>query len=145
VEALGAALAEEFSGKGANFILGPSINVHRVARNGRNFEYLSGEDPYLGEILTKAYVEGVQNGGIGCVAKHFVFNQQETNRQTESSVVDNRTAHELYVVFEREAREICDHFTLSCLNYIRRISLTSLTNTVRKSLEKINARRRTCL
>ena len=106
VEALGAALAEEFSEKGANFILGPSINVHRVARNGRNFEYLSGEDPYLGEILTKAYVEGVQNGGIGCVAKHFVFNQQETNRQTESSVVDNRTAHELCVVFERDARVV---------------------------------------
>ena len=118
VEALGSALAEEFAGKGANFILGPSINVHRVARNGRNFEYLSGEDPYvgtnsnvrifliqitmikhnryLGEILTKAYIEGVQSGGVGCVAKHFVFNQQETNRQTESSVVDDRTAHELY-------------------------------------------------
>jgi len=29
-------------------ITGPSVNVHRVARNGRNFEYLSGEDPYLG-------------------------------------------------------------------------------------------------
>jgi len=70
--------------------------VHRVARNGRNFEYLSGEDPYLGEVLTRAYVEGVQSRGVGCVAKHFVFNQQETNRQTESSVVDERTAHELY-------------------------------------------------
>lgn len=41
------ALGAEFKAKGANTILGPSINVHRVARNGRNFEYLSGEDPYL--------------------------------------------------------------------------------------------------
>ena len=39
-----AALGAEFAAKGANTILGPSINVHRVARNGRNFEYLSGED-----------------------------------------------------------------------------------------------------
>lgn len=31
-------------GKGANVILGPSVNVHRGAANGRNFEYLSGED-----------------------------------------------------------------------------------------------------
>ena len=38
-------LGAEFAGKGANMILGPSINVHRVARGGRNFEYLSGEVP----------------------------------------------------------------------------------------------------
>ena len=31
-------------GKGANVVLGPSVNVHRGAANGRNFEYLSGED-----------------------------------------------------------------------------------------------------
>jgi beta-glucosidase len=31
-------LGAEFAGKGANVILGPSVNVHRVARNGRNFE-----------------------------------------------------------------------------------------------------------
>ncbi len=41
VNKFGVALGEEFAGKGANTILGPSINVHRVARNGRNFEYLS--------------------------------------------------------------------------------------------------------
>ena len=35
------ALGAEFAGKGANMILGPSINVHRVAKGGRNFEYLS--------------------------------------------------------------------------------------------------------
>ena len=47
-------------GKGANVILGPSVNVHRVAQNGRNFEYLSGEDPHLGYRLTSAYVRAVQ-------------------------------------------------------------------------------------
>ena len=57
VQRFGAALGAEFSGKGANTILGPSVNVHRVARNGRNFEYLSGEDPYLGSRLVPAYVQ----------------------------------------------------------------------------------------
>ena len=60
VRQFAAALGAEFSGKGANAILGPSVNVHRVARNGRNFEYLSGEDPYLGAQLVPAYVQGVQ-------------------------------------------------------------------------------------
>ena len=114
------ALGAEFAGKGAQVILGPSINVHRVARGGRNFEYLSGEDPYLGAAMTGEYVRGVQEMGVATVTKHFVFNSapirardfclcrpgavltptawtdQETNRDSESSVVDDKTAWELY-------------------------------------------------
>ncbi|CAE8583990.1 unnamed protein product [Polarella glacialis] len=90
------ALGEEFAGKGANAILGPSVNVHRVARNGRNFEYISGEDPHLGAKLTTAYVEGVQSQGVFAVVKHFAFNEQETNRNTQSSNVDQKTAWNLY-------------------------------------------------
>ena len=90
------ALGAEFAAKGANVILGPSINVHRVARNGRNFEYLSGESPYLGARLTERYVHGVQSNGIMSVAKHFAFNNQETDRTTEVSIVDAKTRWEVY-------------------------------------------------
>jgi len=90
------ALGREFAGKGANGILGPSVEVHRVAANGRNFEYLSGEDPYLGAKLTTSYVKGVQSQGVFAVVKHFVFNHQETNRGEQDSVVDDKTAWELY-------------------------------------------------
>jgi len=114
----GVALAEEFSSKGANAILGPSINVHRVARNGRNFEYLSGEDPYLGARLADAYVRGVQSGGVAAVMKHFVFNSQETNRHTESSVVDDRTAHEIYYPPFRSAVEAGVTATMCSYNFI---------------------------
>lgn len=96
VHSFGIALGEEFAAKGANAILGPSINVHRVARNGRNFEYISGEDPYLGARLTEAYVLGVQSRGVMAVLKHWVFNSQETHRTSESSVVDSKTSWELY-------------------------------------------------
>eukprot|EP00931_Biecheleriopsis_adriatica_P055372 TRINITY_DN32727_c0_g1_i1.p1 TRINITY_DN32727_c0_g1~~TRINITY_DN32727_c0_g1_i1.p1 ORF type:complete len:723 (+),score=145.21 TRINITY_DN32727_c0_g1_i1:127-2295(+) len=89
-------IGDEFAGKGANVILGPSVNVHRVARGGRNFEYLSGEDPYLGSRLAEAYVKGVQSRGLMAVVKHWVFNEQETNRQYESSIVDQATAWQLY-------------------------------------------------
>jgi hypothetical protein len=41
-------MGKEFYDKGANVQLGPGLCLARVPRNGRNFEYLSGEDPYLG-------------------------------------------------------------------------------------------------
>lgn len=96
MRAFAQALGAEFAAKGANVLLGPSINLHRVPRNGRNFEYLSGEDPYLGARLTEQYVEGVQSNGVLAVAKHFAFNNQETFRTTYASVVDEKTRWELY-------------------------------------------------
>ena len=70
------ALGSEFKRKGANVILGPSVNVHRIALNGRNAEYLSGEDGQLGAPLAAAYVQGVQSAGVGATVKHFVLNNQ---------------------------------------------------------------------
>eukprot|EP00928_Gymnodinium_smaydae_P037442 TRINITY_DN25992_c0_g1_i1.p1 TRINITY_DN25992_c0_g1~~TRINITY_DN25992_c0_g1_i1.p1 ORF type:complete len:838 (-),score=104.78 TRINITY_DN25992_c0_g1_i1:517-3030(-) len=91
------ALAQEFRAKGANVLLGPAVNVHRVAANGRNAEYISGEDPMLGVRLAPAYVRGAQEGvGIAAVVKHFVLNQQETNRMAVDSQVDERTRWEQY-------------------------------------------------
>lgn len=43
VHAWGREIALEFREKGANVLLGPGLNVARVPRNGRNFEYISGE------------------------------------------------------------------------------------------------------
>jgi len=96
VQEVASAIGEEFAAKGGNAILGPGLNVQRVARNGRNFEYLSGEDPYLGGKLASAYVKGVESQGVMAVMKHFAFNQQETHRGTENSIVDSKTAWELY-------------------------------------------------
>jgi len=99
IEQVGGAMGHEFSQKGANVMLGPSVNVHRVARNGRNFEYMSGEDPYLGARMVKPFIRGVQSQGVIATAKHYAFNEQETNRggkNASSSNVDARTAWELY-------------------------------------------------
>ena len=41
-------MGEEFFAKGSNVQLGPGVCLARVPVNGRNFEYLSGEDPFLG-------------------------------------------------------------------------------------------------
>lgn len=96
VKEVAGAIGREYRGKGANVILGPSVQVQRVARNGRNFEYMSGEDPYLGAKMSEAYVVGVQGEGVMACLKHFGFNEQETNRNFQSSVVDEKTAWELY-------------------------------------------------
>ena len=47
----GAAMGAEFRAKGANVQLGPGLNVARLPQEGRNFEYISGEDPLLGAGL----------------------------------------------------------------------------------------------
>lgn len=90
------ALGDEFKAKGANVILGPSLNVHRVGRNGRNAEYLSGEDPYLGAVLGREYVLGVQSKKVAAVAKHFIANHQEDERMTMSAYVSDRALFEVY-------------------------------------------------
>ena len=96
MESWGTALGAEHRSKGANVILGPSINVHRIAKGGRNAEYISGESPALGSMLTPAYVRGVQGAGVMAVAKHFALNNQETFRNEVNSVADERTMMEVY-------------------------------------------------
>jgi len=96
IERTAEAIGQEFKQKGANVVLGPSLNVHRIARNGRNFEYMAGEDPYLGSRYAAPYIRAVQRQGLIAVAKHFAFNEQETHRYDESSEVDATTAWNLY-------------------------------------------------
>jgi beta-glucosidase len=95
VERFGAALGAEERDKGVAVALAPMMNLSRSAQGGRNFEGF-GEDPYLSAELAAQDVVGIQSNGIVATAKHFVGNEQETNRTTESSVIDERTLHEIY-------------------------------------------------
>jgi len=92
----GIGMGKEFYAKGANVQLGPGLCVARLPRNGRNFEYLSGEDPYLGYTLVKPVIEGIQSQKVVANAKHFINNNQETNRNAVSEEVDERTRFEMY-------------------------------------------------
>ena len=87
----GSAMGGEFFGKGANVQLGPGVCVARVPNCGRNFEYLSGEDPVLGANMVPPVVKGIQGKGVIANAKHYVNNNQETNRGDVSENVDERT------------------------------------------------------
>lgn len=94
--AWGAAMGEEFFNKGANVQLGPGMCLARVPVNGRNFEYLAGEEPVLGAAMAAASITGIQSQGVIANAKHWVNNNQETNRGDVSADVDERTRFELY-------------------------------------------------
>ena len=91
------AMGDEFAGKGANVFLGPGVNVARVPRNGRNFEYQSGEDPHLGAALVTPFVSGMQSRGVVAVVKHYLNNNQEENRFGVDAMVDERVQRELYL------------------------------------------------
>merc|ERR1719443_630644 len=92
----GSGMGIEFAGKGANVQLGPGVCLARVPRNGRNFEYLSGEDPYLGYKLVQPVIKGIQSQKVVANAKHYILNNQETNRFTVSAEIDERTRFEMY-------------------------------------------------
>ncbi|GMH76751.1 hypothetical protein TrRE_jg8092, partial [Triparma retinervis] len=63
-ELWGDKMGKEFFDKGANVMLGPGLNVASRPRNGRNFEYMSGEDPVLGSTLVGPVIKASQEHKI---------------------------------------------------------------------------------
>ncbi len=89
-------MAEEQRGKGVNVHLAPMMNLVRVPQAGRNFEGY-GEDPFLAAQMAAAEVRGIQSTGLIAVAKHYIANEQETQRTSASSEIDPRTLREIYL------------------------------------------------
>ena len=97
VEALGALVGREARDRGCRGLLAPTVNLHRSPLAGRNFECYS-EDPLLSGRLAAGYVRGVQSEGVFATVKHFVGNDAEFERTSISSVIDERSLRELYLV-----------------------------------------------
>lgn len=101
----GKAMGAEAKLKGVNVLLAPSIGaLGRTATAGRNWEGFS-NDPYLCGAMGAQTVIGLQENVLS-VAKHFIANEQETNRipssyglgnESVSSNLDDKTMHELYL------------------------------------------------
>ena len=102
---VGDALGKQCLDQQVDILLGPGVNIKRSPLCGRNFEYFS-EDPYLAGKLGAAYIEGVQQNGIGTSLKHFCANNNEHLRMTISSIVDERALREIYLpAFETCAKK----------------------------------------
>jgi len=111
VREIGVALGEEAKMKGAHVLLGPTVNSHRHPLAGRNFECFS-EDPYLSSLMAVAYIDGLQSEGVGACIKHFACNDQEFERFSISSEVDDRTLHEIYLPAFKAAVQEAQPWTL---------------------------------
>jgi len=93
----GAYIAAEAKGCGVHVLLGPAPGpLGKNPNGGRNWEGF-GSDPYLQGIATAVTIEAIQSGGVQATVKHYIANEQERNRETMSSNVDDRTLHELYL------------------------------------------------
>ncbi|KAF7561022.1 hypothetical protein G7046_g3149 [Stylonectria norvegica] len=104
----GLALGQEFRAKGAHIALSPVAGpLGRSAYSGRNWEGFS-PDPYLTGVAMERTIQGHQDAGVQATAKHYIGNEQETQRnpsvdtsgevvEAVSSNMDDRTLHELYL------------------------------------------------
>ena len=93
---LGTRLGKEAQAHQLDVILGPAVNIKRSPLLGRNFEYIS-EDPYVADQMAASLIKGIQSQGIGTSIKHFAANNQEWNRMSSSSEVDEATLNEVYL------------------------------------------------
>lgn len=99
-------MAQEFKGKGSHIALGPVVGpLGRSGYGGRNWEGFS-PDPYLTGEAVNATIIAMQSTGLQACVKHYIGNEQETQRnpstengvtiEAVSSNIDDRTMHELY-------------------------------------------------
>lgn len=73
------AMAQEFADFHITGWYAPSMNMHRSAFGGRDFEYYS-EDGCLSARMAVAEADGAVEMGMYPFIKHFVLNEQEINR-----------------------------------------------------------------
>ncbi len=79
IEEMGTAMGQEYAECNNYGWYGPAMNNHRNAFAGRNFEYFS-EDGVLAGKMASAEINGAGSKGLYPYIKHFVLNDQESNR-----------------------------------------------------------------
>ncbi|HEY8391097.1 MAG TPA: glycoside hydrolase family 3 N-terminal domain-containing protein [Clostridia bacterium] len=96
IKELGDALGHEVLHANHSVIYAPGANIHRTAYSGRNWEYFS-EDAFISGKMLSAEVQGLQERGVIPIVKHFVLNDQETNRYGVTTWANEQSIRENYL------------------------------------------------
>lgn len=115
----GEAIGKEAADIGVSGWYGPGMNIHRSAFAGRNFEYYS-EDGVLSGAMAANEIAGAKSQGVYSFMKHFVLNDQETNR-TEFLLTwsSEQAIREVYLKpFEMAVKDGGANAAMSAFNYI---------------------------
>lgn len=91
----GVVIGEEANARKKHIMLAPAFNICRMPLCGRTYEYYS-EDPYLNSQLAVQAVKGIQSQHVAACIKHFAANNQELNRDSVNTIVDERALREIY-------------------------------------------------
>jgi beta-glucosidase len=95
-EEYGLRAGDEAHRTGHNVLLGPALDIARVAQAGRAFEAF-GEDPLVSGLLGAAVTRGIQQNPVVGDIKHYNVYTQEQNRLIGgNAVVDERALQEIY-------------------------------------------------
>ncbi|MBC2667674.1 glycoside hydrolase family 3 C-terminal domain-containing protein [Novosphingobium piscinae] len=114
----GEVIATEMHNLGLHVFEAPGVNLARLPILGRNFEYF-GEDPFLSGTMAVAETRAIQARGLIAMPKHFLANEQETNRMTIQTTVDRQTLRELYLLpFEMAVKDGKAAAVMCAYNYV---------------------------
>lgn len=109
--AVGKALGRDCRARGVHILLGPGCDLYRVAQCGRNFEYF-GEDPFLSAAITSAWIKGCQGERVAACVKHYAANDQEIQRGSINTIIDERRLHEICLPPFKAAVQDANSWTL---------------------------------
>ena len=103
---------------GTDIWYAPGVNIHRNPMGGRNFEYFS-EDPVLSGTMGAEIINGAWGQGLVTTIKHFVMNDQESQRAGVFTWADEQTMREIYLkAFEIPVKKSACHGVMSAYNRI---------------------------